>query len=129
MALNPWKCSADILTLVRHLQEKDHAPRLTNAKIGMVFDDSKPFIKNKINLGKVATFSPFNRLWQDDQHDFCLVVPSSLWVEVLNEEQRKAYLDLKLTQCSVEYEPETVEENGKTIKIVDDWGGSSTPTR
>ena len=111
MALNPWIVSEDILQFVRKIQNKNHLPRLANASITAVFEDSKPFVKNKINLGKVCKFSPFSKLWQHQKHDFCFVIPSDLWVSVFNNEQREAYLDLHLTRCEVDYEPEIADEN------------------
>jgi hypothetical protein len=127
MAVNPWKCPNDILELIHSVQIKNHQPRLALASVAACFDDSKPFVHNKLNLGKVAKFSPFMRLWQDKQHDFCLVIPSDLWVSVLNSEQREAYLDLQLTRCEVEYEPDFAEVAGrggktKKVKIKDEWG-------
>lgn len=121
MAINPWKCPQDILDLVREVQHKNH-PRLANASITACFDDSKPFLKNRINLGKVTKFNAFNKLWQDNRHDFCLTIPSDLWVSVLNSDQREAYLDLQLTRCEVEYYPEIVVENGKKKPLQDEWG-------
>jgi hypothetical protein len=119
MALNPWIVSDDILQLIRKIQNKHHSSRLANASIAAVFEDSKPFVKNKINLGKVCKFTPFAKLWQTQKHDFCVVIPSELWVSVLNDEGREAYLDLQLTRCEVEYEPE-LDDDKKKVK--DDWG-------
>lgn len=122
MALNPWIASLDILELIRNIKSKNHDPRLASASVTAVFEDSKPFVKNKINLGKVCKFSPFNKLWHNEKHDFCIVIPSDLWVSVLTAESREAYLDLQLTRCEVEYEPEVAEENGKKSKVKDEWG-------
>lgn len=122
-----WKAGEDVVGLLSEIKTRHHSPRLNLASVTVAFDDSKPFVRNKINLGKVAKFSPFMRLWQDQQHDFCLVIPSDLWVSVLNLEQREAYLDLQLTRCEVEYEPEFAEVAGrggkpKKVKIKDEWG-------
>ena len=122
MALNPWVVSQDILFLIDQIKTKNHHPRLEQASIVACFDDSKPFIKNKINLGKVTKFSPFSKLWQREKHDFCFLISSSLWADVLKVEQQQAYLDLLLTRCDVEYEPQIIEENGKKIKVKDEWG-------
>jgi hypothetical protein len=120
--MNLWKAPQDVLDLIREIQLKNHQPRLAQASVTAAFDDSKPFVSNKINLGKLSKFSPFNKLWQNQSRDFCLVIPSDLWVSVLNAQQREAYIDLQLTRCEVEYIPETVEENGKKKPIKDEWG-------
>lgn len=123
---NVWKCPEDVLTLIRAVQSKNHQPRLAQASIAACFDESKPFLHNKINLGKVTKFSPFMKLWQNTQHDFCLMIPSDLWAGVLNSDQRESYLDLQLTRCEVEYEPVVVEvqKQGKVKKekVKDEWG-------
>jgi hypothetical protein len=123
MAVTPWKVSQEVATLIEKVKVKHHHPRLETASITACFQDGKAFIKNKMNLGKVLKFSPFNKLWQIDKHDFCLLIPSSLWNEVLKTpEQKEAYIDLQLTRCEVEYEAQTAEENGKKIKIKDEYG-------
>lgn len=121
MAATPWKVQQSVLDLIHKVQHKNH-PRLETASIAACFQDGKAFVKNKMNLGKVLKFSPFNKLWQLDKHDFCLLIPSSLWNEVFQEEQKEAYVDLQLTRCEVEYEVQVIEENGKKIKVKDEWG-------
>lgn len=120
--MNAWKAPADILAMVDDVKQRHHAQRLGPASVAVAFDDSKPFLKNKINLGKVTKFNAFSKLWQNTRHDFCLTIPSDLWVSVLNSTQREAYLDLQLTRCEVEYYPEIAVENGKKKPIKDDWG-------
>ena len=122
MATNPWKAPAEVVDLLNQVKIKHHAAHLGSAQIAVSFDDSKPFVHNKLNLGKVTKFSPLARLWQGQQHDFCLSIPMDLWHSVLNPEQREAYLDLQLSRCSVEYLPDEIEENGKKKKIQDEWG-------
>ena len=117
-----WKAPPEIQQLLEVIKNKNHSPRLDQCSVVVCFDEGKPFVKNKLNLGKLSKFSAMARLYQKDKHDFCLVVPSTLWQEMLNAEQRKAYLDLQLTRCDMEYVPETVEENGKKKKIVDELG-------
>ena len=36
--------------------------------------------------------------------------------------QQEAWLDLVLTRCQVEYEPNTIVENGKKVVIKDEYG-------
>jgi len=117
-----WKAAAELEVILETVKEAHHLPRLFQAKVGLAFDDSKPFVHNKLNLGKVSKFSPLAKLWQGLPQDFCLSIPSDLWHSVLKGNQREAYLDLQLTRCQVEYIPETVEENGKKKPIKDEWG-------
>lgn len=118
---NVWKASDDVLDIVKKVQSLHHSPRLDRAVIAVCFDESKPFVKNKINLGRILKSSPLSRLWQIRPHDFCLVIPSDLWHSVLTD-RREAYVDLQLTRCVVEYLPDTVEENGKKKPIKDEFG-------
>lgn len=122
MAVHPWKVPSDILDLIQEIQTRHHEPRLANASIACCFDDSKPFVRNKINLGKVTKFSPLAKLWQGQRYDFCFVICSELWYSVLKPNEREAYIDLLLTRCQVEYVPETIEENGKKKPVKDEWG-------
>ena len=117
-----WKATADVSLLLDEIKKKHHSPRLDLSQIAAAFDDSKPFVHNKLNLGKVSKFSPLAKLWQGIPHDFCLSIPSDLWHSILTPEQKEAYLDLQLTRCQVEYIPDMVEENGKKKPIKDEWG-------
>lgn len=121
MAVNPWKAPTEVVQLLNQIKDKHH-PRLAQASIGIAIDDSKPFLHNKLNLGKVTKFSPLAKLWQGQQHDFCLSIPMELWHTVLKGSQREAYLDLQLSRCGVEYLPEEIEENGKKKTIKDEFG-------
>lgn len=120
--MNLWKAPAEVVELATAIRDKHHAERLANASICVAFDDSKPFVRNKLNLGKVTKFNGLTRLWQGQQHDFCLSIPMELWHSIFTPEQREAYLDLQLARCGVEFKPEEVEENGKKKKIKDEWG-------
>jgi len=122
MAVNPWKAPSEVLDILNVVINTHHSQRLAGASIACCFDDSKPFLRNKLNLGKVTKFSPLARLWQGQQFDFCLSIPMDLWHSVLKGSQREAYLDLQLTRCTVEYKPEEIEENGKKKKVKDEWG-------
>lgn len=117
-----WKAAPEVHQLLEAIKAKHHSPRLDECSVAVCFDESKPFVKNKLNLGKLSKFSATARLYQEDKHDFCLIIPSTLWQEMLNIDQKKAYLDLQLTRCGMEYEPETIEENGKKKKIMDEMG-------
>ena len=122
MAANPWKTPQDVLELINQVKDKYHSERLADASIVACFDDSKPFIRNKINLGKVAKFNHIARLWQDYKPDFCLVICAELWQNVLKSPEREALVDLLLSRCEVELVPETFEENGKKKPVKDEWG-------
>lgn len=117
--INPWKAS-DLNNLIEKV--KSHHKRLENASIVACFDDSKAFIKNKINLGKVTKFSPLAKLWQNEKHDFCLIICATLWQEILKESDKEALIDLLLQRCDVERVPKFYEENGKKKPIKDEYG-------
>ena len=122
MAVNPWKASQDVLDLVGSVYTTHHSARIPDAAIGVCFDDSKPFVQNKLNLGKVTKFSPLAKLWQGTKLDFCIPISMDFWHSVLTAEQREAYVDLQLSRCGVEYLPEEIEENGKKKVIKDEFG-------
>lgn len=124
MATQPWKVPSDVADLIEAVKQKYHLPRLEDAKIVACFEDSKPFTKNKPNLGKVVKFTPLAKLWHSsDSCDFCVVICADFWHDVLtSKDQREALADLLLSRCDVEYIPETITENGKKKTIKDDWG-------
>lgn len=117
-----WKAPTEVIELVSQIKNDFHLPRLSDAQIAVSIDENKPFVNNKLNLGKVSKFSPLAKLWQIQPYDFCLSIPSELWHSVLQGTQRAAYIDLQLTRCQVEYVPDTIEENGKKKPIKDEWG-------
>lgn len=118
-----WRAPAEVVDLLRIVKEKHHSPRLDMAAVAVCFDDGKPFLKNKLNLGKLTKFSAAAKLWQREKYDFCLCIPSDLWSNVFNTSAaREAYLDLHLTRCSMEYIPEMYDENNKKKKVVDEHG-------
>lgn len=121
MAVNPWKAPSEVVELLEKVKTLHH-PRLEMARFAVCFNDNKPFIQNKLNLGKISKFSPLSKLWQGQQYDFCLSIPMDLWHSILKEDQKEAYLDLCLTRCTVEYKPDEIEENGKKKVIKDEWG-------
>jgi hypothetical protein len=123
--MSTWKAPDEVAALLSKVQSTNHSPRLENARIAITFDESKVFVKNKLNLGKVTKFSPIARLYQREKFDFCLTISSDLWANVLKEErQREALIDLHLTRLDMEYVQETVVEDGKKKKVTDEWGRS-----
>jgi hypothetical protein len=120
MPVNPWKVPQDIMDLMEMVRAKYHLPRLATASIAVCFDDSKPFVRNKLNLGKVQKLSPLSRVWA--QYDFCILLCSDVWYSVLLDTQREALIDLQLTRCDVEYEPAVEVINNKKKVVKDQWG-------
>jgi hypothetical protein len=119
---NPWKASDEVVQILDLVKSKHHSPRIDDCRVAVCFDDSKPFVKNKLNLGKLSKFSSTARLWQREKYDFCLIIPMELWTTILKVDQREAYIDLMLTRCDMEYVSEVIEENGKKIKLTDEFG-------
>lgn len=116
-----WKAPDTVVELLEKAKEQYH-PELADASIVVTFTDSKPFVKNRFNWGSVKKFSSFNQLWFKQRHDLCIDICSDVWHSVLKEPQREALLDLQLTRCSPEYEPEVVVENGKKKVMKDEFG-------
>ena len=117
-----WKVSDEVISVFNSVKDKFHS-RIKDVRIALCFDDSKLFVKNKLNLGKVVKFNSLNKLWQNNSYDLCLIIPADLWTDVLKDNsQREAYLDLQLTRCDVEYIPQEIKENNKKIKVKDDYG-------
>lgn len=117
-----WKAPSNVFDLLNTIKEQHHCPRLQTARIAVAFTDAKPFVKDRLNLGKTSKFSPFAQIWQKEVYDFCIVLPSDLWHTICNDDKRAALLDLHLTRCQVEYVPETVIEGKKKRVVKDDWG-------
>lgn len=117
-----WKAAPELFALANEIKEKYYLPRLEQASIAVALVDGKPFIKNRFNWGNVVKFSDFNRIWQQQEYDFCISIIGDVWYDVLDQNQREALIDLHLTRCSVEYEPEVVIEGKKKKVIKDDLG-------
>lgn len=117
-----WKAPANVCEQLQSIKEQNHHPRLQEATIAVAFNDAKPYVGDRINLGKVSKFSSFNKIWMNQQYDFSIVLCSDVWHSILNPEQREALLDLHLTCCQVEYVPETVQEGNKKVVVKDEHG-------
>lgn len=126
MAITPWQADNDVVNLFNDVKAKHHHPRLEHAKFAICFADSKPFVKGRFNWGKLQKFSPLAKLWHpnNNKYDFQIVLCSTAWSNMLNMTQREALVDLHLTRCDVEYEPETTIDpiNNKVIPVKDEWG-------
>ena len=116
-----WKVPANVAELLADVKERFHS-ELEDASIVATFTDSKSFVKNRFNWGCVKKFSDFNKLWFVQKHDLCIDLCSDVWHSILDDHQREALLDLQLTRCSPEYEPEVVIENGKKKVVKDEYG-------
>lgn len=114
-----WKAPNNIVDLLHSVIEANHLPRLEGARFAVALTDTKPFIKNRFNWGKVMKFNDFNRLWQAQPSDFSIIMCSDVWHDFLTDKQREAILDLQVSRCEPEYEPEVIIE-GKKKKIVKD---------
>lgn len=115
MAILPWVAGADVLMLCDKVKNKHHITRLSEASIAWCFADSKPFVKERFNWGKVSRFQNLHRLWHanNNKYDFLVVLSATAWSGVLNDLQREALVDLHLSRCSVHYVPVMVEEEPK----------------
>ena len=122
MALKPWTAPEIVNQLLEKVFDKHHGERLVNLKISVSFDDSKPFSKNKMNLGKLVKVRDLDKLHMSVKYDYYVVVSSDLWHSALNDHQREAYIDLHLTRLSPEYQPVTVVEGKKKKVVKDQWG-------
>jgi hypothetical protein len=119
----PTKAGPQIVAQMKEIKEKNH-PHLEQALIAVEFTETKPYVKDRLNLGKVSKFSKSIKIYlpKDANYDFRLSLPSEVWYGLLKEPQKVAWLDLLLTQCQVEYEPNTVVVNGKKQVVKDEFG-------
>jgi hypothetical protein len=126
MGVAPWEANSDVVDLLNIVKGKHHHPRLEQATFAVCFTDTKPFIKDRFNWGKVQKFSPLARLWhpENKKYDFLFVLSGTAWSNVLSITQREALLDLHLTRCDVDYEPEenTDPVTNKKQVVKDEWG-------
>ena len=124
MSIPPWTAGPEVVTILEEVRAKNHNKRLENAKVALCFNDSKPFIKERFNWGKASKFSSLAKLWhaKDKKYDFQILLPADGWYQVLQGEQREAWLDLHLCRFRPEMIPATVEENGKKKVIKDKFG-------
>lgn len=119
-----WPANNDVLEIVEQVKQKHHLPRLAEARIAVEFCDSKPFTGGRFNWGKTSKFSASAKIWhpRDKKYDFKISICADAWLSILDGNQREALLDLHLERCQVEYEPVTVEINGKKKPQKDEWG-------
>lgn len=119
-----WPANQEVFTLVDKIKNLHHIPRLQLASVAIEFTDSKAFIKDRFNWGRVSKFSASAKLWhpKDKRYDFLISLSGDGWNSVLNAGQREAWVDLHLVRCSAEYKPMVIEENGKRHPVKDDFG-------
>jgi len=123
MPVTHVKAAPQVRQLLTQIKEKHHS-HLDEALVAVEFVDSKPYVKDRLNLGRVTKFSKATQLWFPDnaKYDFLISLCADVWFGILNEQQREALLDLHLTRCQVEYEPNSVVVNGKKQVVKDEWG-------
>lgn len=123
MATQHWAAPPDVVDMLAEIQAAHH-PTLQEAVFAVEFVDAKPFVKDRLNLGKSSKFSKAAKVWhpQNKKYDFCISLCADVWHGLLKPQQRAANLDLRLSQCQVDFEPQVVEVNGKKEKIKDEWG-------
>lgn len=119
-----WQVNSEIQNILESIKSTYHHPRLEEASIAMSFNDGKSFVGGRFNWGKLSKFSSLAKLWhpENKRYDFHISFPADSWHGLLNSEQRKAWIDLHLCRCQVEYVPVTVEVNGKKKTQKDEWG-------
>lgn len=122
MGVKPWKAPDPVQKMLEDVFDKHHAERLADLQVSVSFDDSKPFVKNKLNLGKLVKVRDLDRPHMTQKLDYYVVACSDLWHSVLNDHQREAYIDLHLTRLTPEYQPVTVIVNKKKKVVKDQWG-------
>jgi len=122
MGLKPWKAPDQVQSMLEGVFDKHHADRLADLKVCVSFDDTKPFVKNKMNLGKLVKVRDLDKMHMAQKLDYYIVVCSDLWHSVLNDHQREAYIDLHLTRLTPEMQPVTVTVNKKKKVVKDQWG-------
>ena len=117
------KAGPQVCNLLNEIKAKNH-PHLETALIACGIVDTKPYVHNKLNLGKVSKFSKGMKLWlpKETKYDFLVTLVADVWFGLFNEQQKEAWLDLLLTRCQVEYEPNCVEINGKLKPVKDEFG-------
>ena len=119
-----FKASNDVYELLYSIVEKYH-PHLEKCKFAIEFVDSKPYLNDRMNLGKVSFFSKSAKLWlpEDHRYDFIITLCVDVWTQILkNDDKRSCLLDLQLCRCKLQYEPEYTIVNGKKKKAVDELG-------
>lgn len=124
MANKPWPAGNDVLALLDEVKEKNHHPRIAQAKVALAFVDTKAFVKDRFNWGKASKLSAAAQLLhpKDKVYTFQIILPADGWYQVLQGDQKEAWLDLHLSRFRPEMLPAMIEENGKAKPIKDKFG-------
>lgn len=120
-----WLAPDNFFSLLDSIKTKYHSRLCTDVgdcKIALVLTDSKPFLSGRLNWGKIKKFDKFSKLWMNKDFDYCILMSSDVWNEILDSKQKEAILDLHLSRIEPKYEPNTVIENGKKKVIKDEFG-------
>ncbi len=116
-----WVVPVEVQDLLSEIKERYH-PCLQQASFAVEFVDSKPFVKDRMNLGKVTKFSKSAKLWHARRYDFAISICADVWATFLTAQQKAPLLDLHLSRCKAALEPQMVEVNGKQEKVKDEFG-------
>ncbi len=116
------KAPDTVQTIINDVKNFHHSPRLDEARVTAAFVDSKPFTNNRFNWGSTKKFSEFSKVWQATKYDFCIVICSDIWHQILGPDQKHAFIDLHMTRMEAEFLPEVVVENGKKKVQKDEFG-------
>jgi hypothetical protein len=119
-----WLADSNLNLKLEELIQKYHHRLSTpfgDCKVAVVLTDSKPFIEEKINWGKVKKVDKFNKIWINKDLNYCIIISSDL-LNILKEDQKEAILDLHLSRIRPQYQPKKVIENGKKITVKDQFG-------
>lgn len=119
----PYPANQQVFELFDKVKQQYH-PGLAEARIAVALVDAKPFIKNKFNFGKISKFSDAHQIWHPENrsYQFLSTLVLDVWNDILDNHQREALADLHLECCKIEYEPVTVEVNGKKKVVKDEYG-------
>ena len=117
-----WKVPDTVQTIIDDVKDLNHSPRLDEARVTAAFIDSKPFVNNRFNWGSTKKFSDFSKVWQDEKYDFCIVICSDIWHQILSPDQKHAFIDLHMSRMEAEFLPEVAVENGKKKVVKDEFG-------
>lgn len=120
-----WLADSNLNSKLENLIEKYHQQRIVTpagqCKIAIALTDSKAFVNDKINWGKIKKFNRFNKVWMHQDFDYCIVLSSDL-LSILKDNQKEAIIDLHLSRIHPQYEPNKVTEDGKKVIVKDEYG-------
>ena len=118
-----WPADSSVTGLLEQVRNQAHLPRLADVKVDVTLTDGPPFVKDRINLGKVTKVPECYRMRQKEPADFEITISGGVWGEMfVADKQRRALLDLHLTRIQPVFTPEIVVENKKRVIVKDEFG-------